>query len=332
MQIDLNILSRNRQELMGISILLIMLFHSFLGQSSNFILKVISLGDMGVEWFIFLSGIGLYYSLDKDSHLDHFYRKRFSRIMPSYLLVVATFFAWQDMVKKFDPLSFISNVLRIPFFTTGNRWFWFVILIVLCYLVAPAFFRWIRNGSFKLVHTCLLLALITGLSLLCENVSNIANLRMLFFRIPTFILGMQIGRIMKNGEQVRIEIPFIVIFVLSTFFLVLSRYLQFRPELIYVAYFIVTPALLFLAGKLMDYSSSHFTWNNLAMAFLGGISWECYILHEAFILRYTNGFISNVSLQAIVSIILTIPIAWGLNRLSLWIVNIFSKKCRKSLS
>lgn len=65
-------LSRYRGVLMGIAIIMIVLFHVALPRSSAFFgLK--RMGNMGVDIFFFLSGIGLWFAWTKRPDVLHFY-------------------------------------------------------------------------------------------------------------------------------------------------------------------------------------------------------------------------------------------------------------------
>ena len=65
-KVPLSILSTYRTELFGLSIIWIMMYHSYLCEISPPVLfRWIALGSTGVEIFLFLSGIGLYYSYHK---------------------------------------------------------------------------------------------------------------------------------------------------------------------------------------------------------------------------------------------------------------------------
>ena len=74
-------ISRYRSELMGWSILWIMMLHFTFNQIKplGFIAQY---GFAGVDIFIFVSGFGLFFSLDKNDDLITFYRKRLLRIFP----------------------------------------------------------------------------------------------------------------------------------------------------------------------------------------------------------------------------------------------------------
>ena len=78
--ISIKDISTFRSELMGWSILWIMMLHFTFNQIKplGFIAQY---GFAGVDIFLFVSGFGLFYSLNKDHNLVSFYRKRLLRIL-----------------------------------------------------------------------------------------------------------------------------------------------------------------------------------------------------------------------------------------------------------
>lgn len=82
-----NRLSQYRQSLMGFAILWVFMLHT--GEIGNPLWDSISSwGWSGVDMFLFLSAIGLCYSLNKDGNLGiiAFYKRRAIRILPPWLL------------------------------------------------------------------------------------------------------------------------------------------------------------------------------------------------------------------------------------------------------
>lgn len=88
--LDLSLISKYRNELYGIAILLIMFFHftdvyvQHFGSfgSDSFKVILISLYDryvssIGVELFVFLSGMSMYYSYTRQPETRSFYAKRY---------------------------------------------------------------------------------------------------------------------------------------------------------------------------------------------------------------------------------------------------------------
>jgi len=58
-----------------------------------------------------------------------------------------------------------------------------------------------------------------------------------------------------------------------------------------------------------------------AISFLGGISLEMYLIHQHFVLSYVEKYDLGYSLSALVSISITIALAWALHRfvhLNIW--------------
>ena len=319
MKIDLGIFSTYRRELMGISILLIMLEHCFMGMYSDVFLKLVRNGEIGVELFMLLSGMGIFFSLDNNPHAGQFYKRRFKRILPSYLMVVGGFFCWQDLIKEFKPIEFISNLFRIPFFTQGNRWFWFFVLIVVCYLIAPLFYRWIKEGRFKLWHVILLLfVVVAGCSFMAPS-GAVRSLRLLLFRIPSFLLGMLLCMRIKDNPVFEAGPSIVALSGVAVFLFVLIALRHFMPELKFTVFFFSAPVLLYLFALLFEACARNAGWLNMAFGFLGALTWELYLLHETFILRYVKGFISNPLAWTLVSIGITLPVAWAVNRLSRWL-------------
>lgn len=125
--------STYRSELMGWSIVWIMMLHF-----GFYTLKplgfVAQYGYAGVDIFLFVSGFGLFYSLDKKPLLLSFYRKRLIRIFPAYYLVgaFASIIVFHDTI-----LQYLFRYSTIGFWTGGAYFEWYVPSLLLLYLLAP---------------------------------------------------------------------------------------------------------------------------------------------------------------------------------------------------
>ena len=95
----LNDISRYRGELMGLAMVLIILFHISLPRHDSFY-GLVRMGNIGVDIFLFLSGIGLWFSWEGMSNkpgtfsrrwLD-FYARRLRRVYPAWLVVATLFY------------------------------------------------------------------------------------------------------------------------------------------------------------------------------------------------------------------------------------------------
>lgn len=78
-----NVFSKNRDAIYGVAIISIIIFHFFEDVASSNIsggrfageIYNTFVGSVGVEFFIFLSGVGLYFSMTKDSRVRYFFSK-----------------------------------------------------------------------------------------------------------------------------------------------------------------------------------------------------------------------------------------------------------------
>lgn len=114
MTFDFSDFSKYRTQLMGISILLIMMFH----------VGFFKCGYIGVEFFLLISAIGLFFSLSKDQRLIPFYKKRLIRILPAYFIVaIPTFIYLQGGNFDFGQLLYDLAGLYI---LDSHRYLWFV--------------------------------------------------------------------------------------------------------------------------------------------------------------------------------------------------------------
>lgn len=57
-------------------------------------------GNCGVDIFLLLSGMGLYYSFSKNSNILEFYKKRFVRVLVPYLMLALPYLIWKDFFRQ----------------------------------------------------------------------------------------------------------------------------------------------------------------------------------------------------------------------------------------
>ena len=134
-------ISKYRNELFGVAIISIITLHYFEDVGGGK-LYLSFIGAIGVDIFIFLSGMGLCFSMKKNSNIKDFYIRRIRRILPTYLLVAGLFYIYQDLIyEKQSIFKFLSDLLFITLFSEGNITFWFIGFIILMYIMYPLFFN-----------------------------------------------------------------------------------------------------------------------------------------------------------------------------------------------
>lgn len=193
--IDYKDLSIYRSELMGWSILWVMMLHFTFNQIKplGFIAQY---GFAGVDIFIFVSGFGLFYSLDKNDNLVSFYRKRLLRIFPTYYIIglITNLLITHD-----DILSFLFRYSTLGFWI-GNKYAeWFIPSIILLYLIAPFIKKAIERKW--LISICTFIVCLYLTSYFLADKEDILDRSHYFFlyRIPAFIFGMTCAYWLKNN-------------------------------------------------------------------------------------------------------------------------------------
>ena len=189
-----------RSELMGWSIVWIMMLHFTFIQIKplGFISQY---GFAGVEIFMFLSGFGLFYSLDKDPQLWSFYQKRILRIFPTYFLLgsFASILLFHDSL--FDYLFRYST---IGFWTGGIYWEWFIPSIIALYFIAPLIKRLIDNNHFTLIICFSIIVLCISYYIVSHEIVEAKDPHFfLLYRIPAFIWGMVCAYWLKNSISLK---------------------------------------------------------------------------------------------------------------------------------
>ena len=208
---NLSDLSTYRTQLMGIATLMIIICHA----NAYHVLLPISLasllrwGNLGVDIFLFLSGIGAYYSLNKydlskKDGFTSYYKKRFYRILTPYYIVYVPYCLVFVLLGKYslsDSLLCLSTLEYWLF----HRGAWFVSIILVLYLAAPVLYKTLSTDNKWVIAA----GIIVALTILCNIPVNdhssdsiLYNMQWAFNRVPSFILGITIGSSCKNGKQI----------------------------------------------------------------------------------------------------------------------------------
>ena len=193
--INLKDISTYRSELMGWSILWIMMLHFTFNQVKplGFIAQY---GFEGVDIFLFVSGFGLFYSLDKDNNLIRFYKKRLLRIFPTYYIIGAISTL---ILNHNDILTFLFRYSTLGFWIDKEYADWFIPSIILLYLLAPFIKKIVDKRWFMLLGTLVVIIYIIAYYFTDkEHVLDRSHF-FLLYRIPAFIFGMICAYWVKNN-------------------------------------------------------------------------------------------------------------------------------------
>lgn len=211
-------ISKYRNELFGVAIISIITLHYFEDVGGGK-LYLSFIGAIGVDIFIFLSGMGLCFSMKKNSNIKDFYIRRIRRILPTYLLVAGLFYIYQDLIyEKQSIFKFLSDLLFITLFSEGNITFWFIGFIILMYIMYPLFFDTLSfNNKYRNIYFVGYMMLSIAFIILVKmiDVDFYNKIILLITRLPIFILGCYFGeKIYKELNFSLIEVVIIVVGVI----------------------------------------------------------------------------------------------------------------------
>lgn len=239
-KLNFNTVSQSRDILFGLAIISIMIFHycedvlsfytsktggaawQFAKQYNQYV------SSMGVEVFLLLSGMGLYFSLQKNSGIWQFYRKRLSRVLVPYLIWGALFWPIRDLwFKKMTVTGTLWDYSLITFWTEGNKSLWYIAFILLAYLLTPFFYDLLRRENpHRLRNLILLLLFILERGYLWKKTYPYFydNVEIALWRLPIFVGGIYLGGKVYHKDEIRLQDILIILSGLGL------KYLQVHHE------------------------------------------------------------------------------------------------------
>lgn len=334
---DLHQISQYRQQLMGFSIIVIVLFHSPVLFNNDIGWFIHNIGNIGVELFFLLSGMGLFYSLHKSADIKQFYRKRIIRIIPSYLLVaipwlVIEYFFSDNLPSPNFCVDLFYRITTLDFWLCKYNEFWFIPAIVFYYFLSPLLYK-VISRSLKLFIGLSAGILIFTLFLPQIKVDNTLLQQILFcvFRSPCFLLGWIIAKMQFSDKEYRLRIKneylvgtILVCLVLCYFILHPYSDIHFSSEYKYTVYVPLSFLLIILFTKVV----SSYLYKNLfsmyILSFGGTYSLELYLIHERIVKIMYRMHISD-SLNFIISIIIACVLAYILHKIIQFMIKVYGK-------
>lgn len=330
-------ISKYRGMLMGIAAISIILFHfSNECKAANlhyypwneFILNFIS--SSGVDIFLILSGYGLYYSFKKNNNVKKFYKKRFIKILIPYIIFCLPAIIIRYIFMEGGTLiDVFKNYLFITLFSEGETWFWYILLIMICYTIFPYIYNSIekpkkdvdKNMNFMMLIS---FTILLNILLATNNLNLFQNINILTLRIPIFILGVYIGQQSYQKKELNI-IQVLALIVCSTILYpaINSAITLRRYEFALIA--IITYIILIIIFNIID-KYQIFQKLKLILEKVGSYSLELYLTHVCIIsiINHTGNTTAAYK-YFIIEIIFTIVASFIIKKLA----DIISNKIKK---
>ena len=303
---NLDILSKYRTQLMGIAILLVMYYHMPVNwENFPFIPYILSkYAYIGVDIFILLSGLGIYFACKKENS-KNFYFRRFMRIIPYSIPIIFIGCILMLYMGKIDLKNVLLMSTLLEYYVTGNIQDWYLSVILFFYLISPFLYRLVLKNALATVIFTFVIWYVLGLFLYRDNFILLTS------RLPVFVLGIFAGNMIDNKRKIG-KSYILISFIIGLILLMLHHYLDMQNNLYWEYYmhympffFIVFPLCLFIS-KLLSFLKKY---SYPVLSFFGSYSLVIYILHPR-ILYVLELFLEDKIVIILATILLTVLTAY----------------------
>ena len=318
--IELQNISRYRGELMGAAMLFVILFHVGLPREDAFY-GLRRIGNIGVDMFLFLSGVGLWFSWTKHPSLKHFFTRRYLRVYPAWLIIACLFYIPDFLGSR----QFSTNIIDLlgdvlinwDFWLHDELSFWYIPATMMLYLFAPAYmqliikhpvYRWL---PVVMIMWCILVQYVTPIH------AAVGHLEIFWSRVPIFFIGINFGKAVKekrcmDGASLWLIVLVFVMAFASSVFLEQVRHGQFPLFIERMLYIPLTVTAILLLNRVFRRTPK---WFNATFREVGALSLEAYLIHLHFVLVHIERFHWSYWPTFLVCIAITMPLAWLLHKI-----------------
>lgn len=201
--IELANISRYRGELMGMAMLFVVLFHVGLPREDTFF-GLRRIGNIGVDMFLFLSGVGLWFSWTKGQQAGRFLLRRLVRIYPAWLVAACAFYIPDFIHHGGHSTSLIDLIgdiaINWDFWLHDELTFWYIPATMMLYLFTPAYlsliirhpiYRWL---PIVMIMWCILVQYVTPIH------QAVGHLEIFWSRVPIYFIGLNAGKAVQEKQ------------------------------------------------------------------------------------------------------------------------------------
>lgn len=327
MPLNLSILSKYRTQLMGLAMLWVVFFHMKISVHP-ILFQIKAIGYAGVDIFLFISGIGMVFSLQNNKSIKEFYKRRCLRILPAYILITL-FFGLIGYFKGYCSMTTILYSLsgfdiiteRFTFLTR-----WFIPFILFLYIITPwylkLFERKIGKGTIAIFTIIILYCII-------QNIVEFNHWTLYISRIPIYFLGIYVGMLIKKNTVInRKELILSCLLMVIGFIIIYYSYYNIEPTLVwskgllwYPFVLIIFPLCLILCRLFEVFPNYKYP----ILSFIGKYSLTIYLLHGYVLSILSNKLSPNNLFVNIFAVVITIICSYFIQNG----INFFIKKILK---
>ena len=276
---------RYRKFYMGFAMLLLVIHHGRMFIPEGRVNDLVALLYGGVDFFLFCSGIGCFFSYTRDRDPVAFLRRRAARIFPVYLAFMA-YWLYTEFQKSPVPLQdVLGNVLWIQWLTGRKPVFnWYMSAMLLTYLLTPALATLAERADTPLKAAGALLGLLVFS--LCFWFTD--QWVIVTTRIPLFFTGMLFAAASRRRERLtRRESALLLLLLLAGGVFLRLVHADGSEELLWKHGMYWYPFLLIVPGACLLLAFAARALERCApgrrlvagISFVGGYTFEIFITH-----------------------------------------------------
>ena len=263
-------ISTYRTELMGIAAILIIICHAPANGVVvyTFLDRLLRWGGIGVDLFLFLSGVGMYFSLQKRQSLKHWYYHRYLRILVPFIVFSLPYYLFRALHDGDSFFTFLCNITTISFWLR-HEGAWFVAMLIPLYLITPHLSKLIDNCQCRFISGLFLCIIFFALYLLIPSSDTIVNnIQICLSHVPSYIGGYLIGKDVYEHNNISNWMLWISIFCGVLYIILIPVHVQKN--------WLLMPISILLLSTLLDKIRTNKKVMTV-LCFMGGISLESYL-------------------------------------------------------
>ena len=331
MKPNYNYISKYRSQLMGISIISIIILHYFQDTfgllTINLLLKKLShaynamISSVGVDIFLIVSAVGLYFSYSKNSDFKLYAKRRLCKVAIPYVVLGSIYwFVFDIIIQKGTVIQFFKDLLWVTFFENGDTTYWYIFAILLFYLIFPILNKIInksKNGTRNMIFL-ISLDIIFNISLAFCNTGLYKNIEIFLLRVPIFTCGVWLAKKVYEKKEINKKLIFInsIFFIIIEIILICCTKFSINYFLYFKRYLISILAIniVILLPLILECINNKLL--NSSLDYIGKYTLELYIFHIGYrnIFKKCNLPTSNIKYE-IMMIIITIISSFIFNKI-----------------
>lgn len=279
---------------MGFAMLWIMSFHCHMNIGFRAIAYIREIGYGGVDIFLFASGIGNYFSYNRDNSPLDFIKRRIFRLAPSYIPFICVWCIIMIIRNRLSPLYIPGNLLGIQNFSvSGTSFNWYLTGLIICYLLTPYFATFVKRNRFR--NNCIFIIVLVIISFAFLNDHKFI---ISYSRLPIYFIGMLFAKHSDTKITKKHILLGLLMFVIGCFCLVAGFYFAsdklWNFGLYWYPFILITPFLCYLISLVSMLFEKNRVLKTILSIFssIGNCSFELYLVH-VFIFEMVDDFIAE---------------------------------------